>query len=579
MYCLKCGNELEDGMRFCNKCGTRVGETDAPAPKKKQAENPAPKAPKAPKRPPEPEPEPEKKKGHFPVVALVVTLVVIAIVAVAVFIGKDYIQSLIDASNDKKISDEIVEKMEAGDYDEAASLYEENYKYNDTPETLIEELTERLNTAWTSYSEGTVTYEEALEEVNAIAEMGESDLEESIQEVVDNIESLEASRTAYDTANSLVEEGDYLGAVEQYALVIETDSNYSDAQTKSEEAVDAYRSEALESAAAYAEDEDYTSAIETINVAMEDLPDDTALAEQLETYTAKLDEQNRASYITAAQEYESNEEYLKAYQSIDSALAEYPDDEELKSLLEDYEAEYVENMLAKAEAKVEEDDFSQAREIINIAINALDTKNSDLQDYLTEINTAEEEYIAAAVEEIIKSAEEYASEKDYEEAISVINTALKEYSGNEALMAELEDLADRQPVKLSSMIISEGEWYELSEDLEEDTTGNYYSGDNLFLLDDGYSSSIGYMEIYLGGEYSAISGVLACHNDAGNGESGVVSFSGDGKLLKVSSTVSRKSTPQEFEIDVTGVDWLTIEWGEGSSGLYIILSDCVLEKE
>lgn len=26
MYCKKCGNELQDGMTFCNKCGTKVGE-------------------------------------------------------------------------------------------------------------------------------------------------------------------------------------------------------------------------------------------------------------------------------------------------------------------------------------------------------------------------------------------------------------------------------------------------------------------------------------------------------------------------------------------------------------------------
>lgn len=26
MYCVKCGNRLEDGAKFCNNCGNQIGE-------------------------------------------------------------------------------------------------------------------------------------------------------------------------------------------------------------------------------------------------------------------------------------------------------------------------------------------------------------------------------------------------------------------------------------------------------------------------------------------------------------------------------------------------------------------------
>ena len=32
MFCVKCGNQLQDGAAFCSKCGSKVGEAPAAAP-------------------------------------------------------------------------------------------------------------------------------------------------------------------------------------------------------------------------------------------------------------------------------------------------------------------------------------------------------------------------------------------------------------------------------------------------------------------------------------------------------------------------------------------------------------------
>lgn len=596
MFCLKCGNKLEDGMMFCNKCGTRAGNVPNAAASQGQALGQrkfeqekeknskvqqdaaslqhAPREKKAVKKKRDAS---EKKKNIFIKVAVVV--VMIAVLAGGIAVSVQLVTKALEAGSQTQTVNQIVAELEEGDYEAAIELYEENYKYNETPEELIAQLKERLSAVWISFTDGTATYTQVMKEMDAFQKMNVSALETDVEELLADVEELNASRTAFSTANTLMEEGDYVGAIEQYDLVIETDSDYSTALTKREEAVNAYRQSVLEEASEYANKEDYTAALAALNGGLENLPNDTALTEQVTVYTGKQEEQKKQSYITKTKQYGDNGDYLKAVQTLQAGLGEYAGNAEMTSMLSTYLAVYVDEVVAEAEEKIAENAFSAARSVINNALKEIGTNNSTLEEYLETIDEKEQKYIDGQIEEYLASADAYVSEKDYDSAISVIQDALLVYTDSEELKDKLEELEEKKPVALGELTISETFGFGLDTDLLQDTIGNYYSGTNVFRMQCYSSDKYGYIKIYIGGDYKTISGVIACLDSTGLGKEAVATIYGDEKLLYTSSVISRASTPQKFDVDITGVEWMTIRYDKSSTGTFAaVLSNCILEK-
>ncbi len=597
MFCLKCGSVVEDGMKFCSKCGTKVGSVSDGEPVKREPgttqqitaaskiERQGEVHPKLSKIPEgkkakkktmvkkEPPAAPKGEKSILP--RLAVGAGILAALALCIFIGGHFLTKAMEASSQAKTVNQIVTDLAEGDYEAAVELYEDNYKYNETPEELITQLRERLSTLWTTFSEGSVSYTQVMKEMDAFQKMDVSDLDTDVEELLGNIESLNASRTAYSTADALVAEGDYVGAIQQYDLVIESDSNYSAALTKREEAVNAYRQSVLEEAEEYAAGEDYTAALAALNSGLENLPNDTALTEQMTVYTGKQEEQNKQSYITRAKQYGDDEDFLKAVQTLQQALEEYPGNAEMTSLLSDYQDRYVENTLEFARIQLSEGSFSAARSTINTALDALGSDVKELEEYLEIINAEEQNFIDAEIESYIASAETFVQEKDYDSAISVIQEALQVYGDSEKLQEKLAELEEKKPVMLSELTIAESsDFFLATGELLQDTVGNYYSGTSTYEL--SYRS--GYATIYIGGDYKTISGLLACLNNTDSGVEGVVSIYGDDKLLYTSSAISRISLPQEFEVNISGVEWLTIRFSSNDYDFCAVLFNCALEK-
>ncbi len=155
-----------------------------------------------------------------------------------------------------------------------------------------------------------------------------------------------------------------------------------------------------------------------------------------------------------------------------------------------------------------------------------------------------------------------------------------------------------RPVYITDLKISTGDNYLTysSTDVIEDTVGNTYAGTYVLGLKDSRSSTTttsgtGYVEYFLNGEYTTLTGTLAVNDkttDAEYNNKIVFRVYGDNDEVLYKKTVTRTTTPVELNIDLSGVQWLRIEL-EGlttykttitrTGYFYILLDNCQLTKE
>lgn len=149
MYCLNCGKELPENIRFCDNCGTPTGTNSQPQPPQQGYYTPAapnqppqqpyysPAAPyQQPQQPYYPTPnlqnQPPKKKGSplLPILLSVAVVLVVAIVLLVVFV----VLPMFDSNGDNDRSSPSVESTVSIISEEETSLPEEK------PSSAVEEI-------------------------------------------------------------------------------------------------------------------------------------------------------------------------------------------------------------------------------------------------------------------------------------------------------------------------------------------------------------------------------------------------------------------------------------------------------
>lgn len=106
-----------------------------------------------------------------------------------------------------------------------------------------------------------------------------------------------------------------------------------------------------------------------------------------------------------------------------------------------------------------------------------------------------------------------------------------------------------------------------------DTYGNCYYATRCY---DASEKGRAFYE--LDGEYSRLTGITSIYEKAASGVSVNFAIFGDGKLLYKQTAITRETNPQFIDVDVSGVDVLTIEtsnWGETSED-WLLFSDITL---
>lgn len=117
MFCPNCGNNVPDGVAFCNICGTAFNAPQNAAPQAAPPQYAAPVMPPqyaAPVMPPQAMPQPPKKKKTGLIIGIVVAVIVIIVGALAI---SGVFSPKTEEEQIQEISEETAKKIERGKID------------------------------------------------------------------------------------------------------------------------------------------------------------------------------------------------------------------------------------------------------------------------------------------------------------------------------------------------------------------------------------------------------------------------------------------------------------------------------
>lgn len=134
----------------------------------------------------------------------------------------------------------------------------------------------------------------------------------------------------------------------------------------------AIRDDALQRAAGYAKNEDYKMAATLLSEALKKVPGDETLSSTLSEYQNENRILVRSRAISAAQEATGSEDYAAVLTTIKSALNEIGDDAELSAFYTNYKDAYQQQLIAAAKSCYESNDYQGAVLTLQSGLSVLD---------------------------------------------------------------------------------------------------------------------------------------------------------------------------------------------------------------
>lgn len=511
-YCTYCGKPINDDAKFCTFCGKACGnsipkatmppqtspnERQTPPPMQEKKEPPVSAPPSRPADEPAPAKPPRKAKKKGKII-----LISILAILLAAAIGGGYLFFTWYTSTEQQ----ILRALENGEYDDAYQLLEDDLDAANGS-ALSKALQDRMEQIRAGFIDGTIEYEAARMELDAIAKLDVVDTSEILADVRKEISELNTSRTHFSTAESFFSTGDYKEALQHYRQVIESNPNFEAAKAKLVEAADLYREDVLAKAASYVENNLHSNAVDLLKEALGILPDDTKLTEQLRQYEKVLLDVEKAALLLLAENYANAEDYFNAWKTLDSA------------------------------AKVQEPD--------------------------AEILSAYNGYVEKYIGQVIDSVDDLLKNNDFDGALSVLNTAIK--NRNESVfITKLAEVEAMKPVSITSIrLINSGEWGNWNEGSPTDPFGNdYSSAPNYVILGSmernwNYDKTR-YAEYRIYGDYTKLTATIAPSSLCSEKDYSYLQIYGDDELLYTSPDIGRKTDAFTFTVDLTGVDYIKI---------------------
>lgn len=544
-YCTSCGKELNDRAKFCTGCGTKcaveiedniqpaqipqeppqgelpnaesacreaVPANDATPEEKVGQEDPIPQV--EPEQQSEPITPPVKKKKPIPkgkiILFSIIGVVLVVVITAAVLLFRWYTST----------EQQVLRALDAGDYDTAVVIMEKDASANES-KSLADQLNERITNIKTGFVDGTIEYASAMMELDTIEKLKVDGVSAELNAVQIYIDNLNESRTNFATAESFYTTGDYAEAIANYRLVIEDDANYAAAVEKLTDAVNKYRDAILAKAKEYADAELYSDAVALLNEALEIIPNDTKITEQIRIYEKDNAEKLKADALETAAGYAKNVDYLNAFKALTSVMKSQATDAELVSAYNKYCDQYAAQIISEVDLKV--------------------------------------------------------SEKDFDGAISLLNTALRELPGNEKLSEKLDMVEAKAPISITSLKeINSDIWGKWNEGTASDPFGNDYTSACNYVHIKRWDQTKSYVEYRLYGKYSTLTGVIAPHADNDEEKVSCLQVYVDDELVYTSPEIGRKTDAISFSVDITGAEYIKIVIQRESWSCSVILSDVQL---
>lgn len=489
MYRVRRGGFRRNNARQRKNAGSRPAQPDIAGPPKKKS---------------------KMSKGKKATLAVLAVVLVLAIGAAALLANWYF-------SPEEK----LLRALDEEDYDAALEIYGEELE-GEKSEALTDKMTERLARVREDFTSGALDYSSAKTELAAIRRLYIPDIMILLSEAEDYVDSLNDSRTAFNTAESMLAAKNYSGAMEQYALVLETDENYETALAHRKEAAEAYCEEMLSKAEAYAAENLYSDAISVLHSALAFLPDDARLTEALRINEDAATKQEKAEVLKAAEDYAKNADYENAMKTI-AGTANYADDPQLKAAYQKYCGEYAAAVTVEADGLI--------------------------------------------------------AQKDFNGAISLLEKALAVLPDNTALSEKLQKAEESKPVSIVTLTeINQSGWGNWNDGNPIDPFGNDYSSVNNYHIEKVYGAK-DFIEYRLYGEYGTITGTIAPYTDMEEGNAGYVQIFADEELVYTSPEIRRKTDAFAFSVDIGNADYIKIYvCNDNHNWAQIILSNVMLWK-
>lgn len=183
----------------------------------------------------------------------------------------------------------------------------------------------------------------------------------------------------YALAQEYVNEGNMFEAIRQLQSVSSHYTSYNEVQDLLTSCIDTYKSSILAEAEELSAEGALADAINVIKTATFLLPEDSDLNLKLEKYSNDLSQNIISNALTEATSYADGGDYDAAILVIQGALNDYPENQELKLKISDYEKLYVESVLDKVSNFLSEHDVDSAVDILNEALSVLPQNNDLIQ--------------------------------------------------------------------------------------------------------------------------------------------------------------------------------------------------------
>lgn len=293
-------------------------------------------------------------------------------------------------------------------------------------------------------------------------------------------------------------------------------------------------------------DGDYEAAIIEIQKGLEIYPYSPKLKQENNEYAARVNEAIKIKVIEETKVLADQNEFETAMSMIRAAQEIYGNDQEYDTAYKEYKKMHA---LSEAETCRDNGDYAGA---VNVIIDAQKDIENDI-----ELLAAYNLYCERYVEEIIKEVDELINQRQYSEAIALVNTGLKILPENENLKNKLTILEALKPISITTIKeLNSSYWYWNEED-PKDPFGNDFSQTSNFFVhrNNNKEASIEY-RVYQ--KYDTLTGTIAPHADIGEYYTGAVQVYADDALVYTSPTVEQKTDAFDFSVDIAGAEYIKI---------------------
>lgn len=354
MYCRKCGAEVPNNVGFCPKCGTSV-ETPINV---KHITTVKPRKIKGIKK--------EKKvisKGKKAKIIFISVFATIAVIFVS--IAATYFTSPAYG---------VYKSLKQINCDSAISEYTESVEDNFIQKIFIKiALNGYGEKIINKFKDDKIDFEDALSILEAMKEMNIKD----IDKYIDELNGLNRSKTAFDMANKYYKENDYENAIKEYSKIIDTDTQFTDAQAKLAELYPKYANAISEKAKQLSATGDCAGALSLINTALVILPDGSSGREELSKSKEECLEAYKKEVTETVTAMITEKSYVDAIGFINKAI-EVDNNEDFQNLKATVEKEYIKNVTAAVDNFINQEDYISASRTVNSALDIL-PENADLK--------------------------------------------------------------------------------------------------------------------------------------------------------------------------------------------------------